>query len=212
MTEPLSPEQLDAIGWRRPAGPRRLTNQFHYYRLTHDHRILWGGYDAVYHFGAARRGTSYDQRPADVRAARPAFLRDVPAAGGPAVHATAGAARSTPARASAPSSARPTRGRAAYALGYTGLGVGATRFGADVMLDLLDGADTERTELEMVREQAAAVPARAVRVGRHPATRRSLARADRHQGDATSGCARSTGSASASTPDHAGHAFRAAYP
>ena len=30
-------------------------------------------------------------------------------------------------------------GRAAYALGYTGLGVGATRFGANVMLDLLDG-------------------------------------------------------------------------
>ena len=30
-------------------------------------------------------------------------------------------------------------GRLAYAAGYTGLGVGATRFGAEVMLDLLVG-------------------------------------------------------------------------
>jgi glycine/D-amino acid oxidase-like deaminating enzyme len=30
-------------------------------------------------------------------------------------------------------------GRLAYAAGITGLGVGATRFGADVMLDLLGG-------------------------------------------------------------------------
>ena len=27
-------------------------NLFHYYRLTRDDRILWGGYDAVYHFGS----------------------------------------------------------------------------------------------------------------------------------------------------------------
>ena len=26
-------------------------NQFHYFRLTADDRILWGGYDAIYHFG-----------------------------------------------------------------------------------------------------------------------------------------------------------------
>ena len=55
-------------------------------------------------------------------------------------------------------------GRVAHAAGFTGLGVGATRFAADVLLDLLDGADTERTRLEMVRKQAAAVPAGAVRL------------------------------------------------
>ena len=51
------------------------------------------------------------------------------------------------------------------------------------MLDLLDGTPTERTELEMVRKQAAAVPARAGRAT--PAsrsTRRSLARADHNEG------------------------------
>ena len=28
-----------------------MANRFHYYRLTADDRILWGGYDAIYHFG-----------------------------------------------------------------------------------------------------------------------------------------------------------------
>ncbi len=41
-------------------------------------------------------------------------------------------------------------GRVAYSVGYTGLGVGATRFGAQVMLDLLAGRATERTRLQMV--------------------------------------------------------------
>jgi hypothetical protein len=35
--------------------------------------------------------------------------------------------------------------RAVYAVGYTGLGVAASRFGAQVALDLADGRDTERT-------------------------------------------------------------------
>jgi hypothetical protein len=36
-------------------------------------------------------------------------------------------------------------GRVAYVQGFTGLGVGATRFGAQVMLDQLAGQETERT-------------------------------------------------------------------
>ena len=42
------------------------------------------------------------------------------------------------------------RGRVAYAAGFTGLGVGAARFAADVMLDRLGGHETERTSLAMV--------------------------------------------------------------
>jgi glycine/D-amino acid oxidase-like deaminating enzyme len=43
-------------------------------------------------------------------------------------------------------------GRVAASVGYTGLGVGATRFGARTCLDLVDGLETERTALRMVRE------------------------------------------------------------
>jgi glycine/D-amino acid oxidase-like deaminating enzyme len=50
------------------------------------------------------------------------------------------------------------RGRTAYATGFTGLGVGASRFAADVMLDLLEGRPTERTRLEMVRTKPLPFP------------------------------------------------------
>ncbi len=73
-------------------------------------------------------------------------------------------------------------GRAAYALGYTGLGVAATRFGADVMLDLLDGVPTERTELEMVRRTPLPFPPEPLRAIGINATRWSLDHADRHEG------------------------------
>jgi hypothetical protein len=73
-------------------------------------------------------------------------------------------------------------GRLAYAAGYTGLGVGATRFGAEVMLDLLAGTETERTRLAMVRGKPLPFPPEPLRYGAIQLTRRSLARADREQG------------------------------
>src|SRR5690606_37653976 len=74
------------------------------------------------------------------------------------------------------------RGRLAYAVGYTGLGVGATRFGAAVMLDLLAGERTERTALQMVRSKPIPFPPEPLRYAGIQLTRRSLARADRNGG------------------------------
>ena len=71
------------------------------------------------------------------------------------------------------------RGRVSYALGYTGLGVGASRFGADVMLDLLAGRPTERTELEFVRRRPLPFPPEPVAYAGIQATRWSLDREDR---------------------------------
>src|SRR3712207_7329275 len=45
---------------------RSLGNQFHYYRLSADNRILFGGYDAVYRFGKRLR-TTYERRPETTR-------------------------------------------------------------------------------------------------------------------------------------------------
>ena len=39
-----------------------MANQFHYYRLTEDDRILWGGYDAIYYFGG-KVTKELEQRP-----------------------------------------------------------------------------------------------------------------------------------------------------
>jgi glycine/D-amino acid oxidase-like deaminating enzyme len=73
-------------------------------------------------------------------------------------------------------------GKLAYAVGYTGLGVGATRFGANVMLDLLSGERTERTSLKMVRGKPVPFPPEPLRSGVIQLTRWSIARADRHDG------------------------------
>ena len=73
-------------------------------------------------------------------------------------------------------------GRVGYALGFTGLGVGATRFAGDVLLDLLGGLDTQRTRLEMVRKKPLPFPPEPVRWAGIEATRRSLARADANGG------------------------------
>ena len=51
VTEPLSDAQWRAIGWRQRVGITDAGNQFHYYRPTPDGRILFGGWEATYHFG-----------------------------------------------------------------------------------------------------------------------------------------------------------------
>ena len=64
-------------------------------------------------------------------------------------------------------------------IGYTGLGVGASRFGARVALDLVDGLETERTELEMVRRKPMPFPPEPLRSIAIQTTRRAIARSDR---------------------------------
>ena len=63
MTEPLSAAELASIGWAHRQGIGDTANQFHYYRLTRDNRILWGGYDAIYYYGS-KITAAQDQRPA----------------------------------------------------------------------------------------------------------------------------------------------------
>ena len=73
-------------------------------------------------------------------------------------------------------------GKVAYAAGFTGLGVGATRFAANVLLDKVGGLDTERTRLRMVRETPMAFPPEPLTWAAVQATRWSLDRADHDQG------------------------------
>jgi hypothetical protein len=66
--------------------------------------------------------------------------------------------------------------------GYTGLGVGASRFGARVALDLLDGRSSEITELEMVRSKPMPFPPEPFRYAGIQLTRKAIARSDAHGG------------------------------
>ena len=180
MTEPLSSAQLASIGWQHRQGIGDSANQFHYYRLTSDNRILFGGYDAIYHFGRTIRA-SYDQRPATFEKLAGHFFSTFPQLEGLSFTHRWGGAIDTCTRFCA-FFGTAHRGRVAYALGYTGLGVGATRFGARVMLDLLSGAETELTSLDMVRSKPVPFPPEPLAYLGVQATRWSLNHADRNSG------------------------------
>ena len=91
VTEPLSDAQLASIGWRNRQGVGDGGNQFHYYRLTADNRILWGGYDAIYHYGGAVRA-ELERRPETFATLAEHFFTTFPQLVGRAVQHTPGAA------------------------------------------------------------------------------------------------------------------------
>ncbi|MEU1125591.1 FAD-dependent oxidoreductase [Streptomyces sp. NPDC005899] len=180
MTEPLDAGRLASIGWRNRQGLGDSANQFHYFRLSADNRILWGGYDAVYPYGG-RLDSALDQRPETFLKLAAQFFECFPQLTGVRFTHSWGGAIDTCSRFSA-FFGTAHRGRVAYAAGYTGLGVGATRFGAEVMLDLLAGRETERTASEMVRSRPMPFPPEPFAWAGIELTRRSLARADGNGG------------------------------
>jgi glycine/D-amino acid oxidase-like deaminating enzyme len=180
MTEPLTGEQLASIGWRNRQGVGDSANHFHYYRLSADNRILWGGYDAVYHFGG-RIAPELDQRPKTFEKLAGHFYEAFPQLSEVKFAHKWGGVIDTCTRFCAFFDTA-YGGRVAYAAGFTGLGVGATRFGARVMLDLLSGEQTELTELDLVRSKPLPFPPEPLRALGINATAWSLARADHNGG------------------------------
>ncbi len=176
MTEPLSGEQLASLRWHGREGLTDAGNQFHYYRLTADDRILFGGYDASYHYGG-RIDAELEQGASHDLLARH-LLEIFPQLEGVRIsHRWAGVIDTT--SRFTPIFGTSHGGRVAYAMGYTGLGVASTRFGAAVALDLLAGAETERTGLSMVRDKPIPFPPEPLRYAAVQATRAAMAREDR---------------------------------
>jgi glycine/D-amino acid oxidase-like deaminating enzyme len=180
MSEPLSSAQREAIGWERRQGIADGGNQFHYYRLTKDDRILWGGFDAVYRFRGPVRDDLDDHDQTFSRLAQHFFLTFPQLEGLRFTHRWGGAI-DTCSRFSV-FFGTACRGRVAYATGYTGLGVGATRFGARVALDLLDRRSTEATRSRYVRRKPIPFPPEPMRTAVIQFTRNRLAAADRRDG------------------------------
>ena len=157
-----------------------MANQFHYYRLTADDRILWGGYDAVYRYGGPVGPHLDDHEPTFAMLSQH-FFTTFPQLEGVRFSHRWGGAIDTCSRFSV-FFGRALGGRVVYALGYTGLGVAATRFGGRVALDLLDGRQTEATELAMVRRRPLPFPPEPLRSAVIQLTRNRLAAADRDEG------------------------------
>jgi glycine/D-amino acid oxidase-like deaminating enzyme len=180
VSEPLTGEQRGSLGWARRQGLTDMGNQFHYYRLTSDDRILFGGYDAVYNFRNGM-GPHLDERPASFELLAAHLFETFPQLEGLRFTHRWGGAIDTCSRFSV-MFGRALGGRAVFAVGYTGLGVAASRFGAQVALDLAEGRDTERTRLAMVRTKPIPFPPEPLRWAGITLTRHALARADRRDG------------------------------
>ena len=180
VTEPLTPEQMESIGWKNREGLSEAGNQFHYYRLTKDNEILWGGYDAIYNFRGKVRH-EYETSAETYAHLAQAFLETFPQLQGIKFTHGWGGAIDTCSRFTQ-FWGKAHRGKVAYVMGYTGLGVGASRFGAQVMLDLLDGEDNERTRLKMVRRKPLPFPPEPFKFIFIRLTQWSLNKSDQNQG------------------------------
>lgn len=180
MTEPLSTEQMESVGWKGREGLADLSNQFHYYRLTTDNRILWGGYDAIYRFGNAVGG-QYDQAGSTHVTLAKHFFETFPQLEDVTFTHRWGGPIATTSQFTA-TWGTSHEGNLSWVGGYTGLGVGATRFGARVALDLVDGRASEYTDLEMVRNQPMAFPPEPLRYAGIQMTRKAIARSDARGG------------------------------
>ncbi len=177
VSEPLSQSQRGSIGWEGREGVATHSNHFHYFRLTRDDRILWGGYDAIYHFGG-RVGPDLDHRPQTYLRLEEQFRQMFPMLkeltfssrwGGPIASTT----RFTCAFGSA------LGGRVAYALGYTGLGVAASRFAARTLADRLLDPTSPVLSLRFVREPPFPFPPEPLRAASLALVQSAMTRADR---------------------------------
>lgn len=176
VTEPLTEPQWASISWTDRYGIADSGNQFHYFRKTADNRMLWAGYDAIYHYGSDRGEALFQRAETFKRLADQFAAAFPPLADVRFDHAWGGIIDS---------SARTTffsglayGGQLAYAMGFTGQGVSASRFAALTMLDLLEGADTERTRLKMPRRWAVPFPPEPVRSMAVKMAQKGLARED----------------------------------
>jgi glycine/D-amino acid oxidase-like deaminating enzyme len=180
VTEPLTEEQKQSIGWNEPFGCSDAFNQFHYFRMTKDGRMLWGGYDAVYHYGNEVI-KEYEQSDESFVMLAEHLYRTFPSLRGIDFSHKWGGAIDTCSRFT-PFWGTSMRGKVAYVAGFTGLGVGSSRFAALTLLDLVYGRKSERTKLSMVRTKPLPFPPEPFKSWVIALTRWSIDRADHNGG------------------------------
>ncbi len=176
VSDPLTPDQHEAIGWRRRQGVTDGRTFFNYYRLTPDDRILWGTSEATYYAGN-RVDSGCDHSPAHYASLRESFRRHFPAIealefpyawGGPICSTT----RMTP------YFGRAYAGRLSYGLGYTGHGLGTTRLAGRILAHMALGRATDLLDLTLVRRKPFPYPPEPLRSWSVAAVTRALRRVD----------------------------------
>ncbi|MGO3151490.1 MAG: NAD(P)/FAD-dependent oxidoreductase [Galactobacter sp.] len=184
VTEPLSPQQRASIGWKLEQGVTSMNSRFHYMRLLTDRdgkeRLLLGGYDALYHYGRKVKPQYDTSESTSIKLALHLTHFFPQLEGIRFTHAWGGMIDTC-----SPFFCfftKANRGKVVAANGFTGLGVAATRFAADTMLDLLDGEDTPRTRSKLVRSRPKPFPPEPFVWPAIHFTSAMMARSDRREG------------------------------
>jgi glycine/D-amino acid oxidase-like deaminating enzyme len=176
VSDPLTPAQREAMGWRERQGVTDGRSFFNYYRLTGDDRILWGTSEAAYYPGN-RVDPGCDHSPPHYAALRASFRRHFPALasldfpyawGGPICSTT----RLTP------FFGRALDGRVVYGLGYTGHGLGTTRIAGRILAHMALDRRSDLLDLAMVRRKPFPYPPEPLRSWAVAGITRALRRVD----------------------------------
>mgnify|MGYP001220155196 CR=1 FL=1 len=181
-TEPLNEAQLESIGWGKSRHAlSNAANMFHYYRMTKDNRITWGGGGAVCYYYGSRTDQGVADDTARFERLSREFLETFPQLEGVKFsHRWSGIIATSTRFCVTPGVAFD--GRVSWAVGYTGIGVGPTRFGARIGLELLGYNPTNILDMIFVKKRAmnwAPEPLRWIGV---TLTRHALSKADANGG------------------------------
>ena len=180
-TEPLSSAQRESIGWKEPYGMDDIDHMFHYYRMTQDGRITWGGGGSVcYYYGSRTDAGVADPRDRFERLSQTFFQTFPQLEGIKFTHRWGGIIASSTRFCMVPGVAFD--GRVSWAVGYTGLGVAASRFGARVGLELLGYQPSDILDMQFVRKKAMNWPPEPLRWFGVTMTRHGMMKADRNNG------------------------------
>ncbi len=179
VSEPLTPAQWEAIGWRGRQGITDGRTFFNYYRPTADGRVLWGTSEATYYRGnRVDESCDHSQRHSD--ALRASWRRTFPqvadlewpyAWGGPICSTT----RLTP------FFGRALGARAWYGLGFTGHGLGSTRLAGRILAHLVLERPSDLLSLSLVTKPPFPYPPEPLRGWAVDAVTRDLRRVDQGQ-------------------------------
>jgi glycine/D-amino acid oxidase-like deaminating enzyme len=179
MTEPLTDQQWDSIGWDSHCGVEDKRNFVHYYRRTLDGRILWGGSDGVVYFNG-RIAPRLDRHQHTFERLQRTFARTFPQLSGVRFTHHWGGPVAVTAN-FVPVFHTLLDGRLHYGVGYNGHGVAPSHTGGKILRDKVLGVSSELTELCFVDGKAVAMPKEPLQWMGAELSRRSLLRQDAQQ-------------------------------
>lgn len=171
LTEPLTAGQLDGIGWKGRQGIEDARNLIHYYRLTADNRLLFGGSDAMYYYGGP---LNRDRNPKVFRMLERNLRRAFPSLAGARIEYRWGGPVSVPLDFFPAMGYLGKDRRVAYSLGCVGHGVAMMNLAGQVLRDLVLERDTELTELFFVNRRVIPLPPEPLRFALGETARQAL--------------------------------------